>query len=84
MYMIPRVIGVAYVRDFTLRIRFADGVEGEIDLSGELDGPIFQPLKDCAVFQQVQVNSELHTIVWPNGADFAPEFLYERVHIPAQ
>jgi len=81
--MIPKVIGVAYVRDFTLRLRFADGVEGEIDLGGELDGPIFEPLKDREYFRRAQVNSELHTIVWPNGADFAPEFLYERIRIPA-
>jgi hypothetical protein len=81
--MIPRVIDVAYVRDFTLRLRFADGVAGEVDLAGELDGPVFEPLKDRNYFQQVQVNPELHTVVWPNGADFAPEFLYERVRIPA-
>lgn len=81
--MIPRVVDVRYVREYTLRVRFADGVEGEVDLARELDGEIFKPLKDRVYFQQARVNSELHTVVWPNGADFAPEFLYERVRIPA-
>jgi hypothetical protein len=81
--MIPRVVAVSYVRDFTLRVRFADGVEGEIDLASELDGAIFEPLKDRTYFQQARLNSELHTVGWPNGADFAPEFLYERIRIPA-
>ena len=79
----PRVVAVNYVRDYTLRVRFADGVEGEIDLAAELDGEIFQPLRDRDYFQQVRVNPELHTIVWPNGADFAPEFLYDRIRVVA-
>ena len=79
----PRVVAVNYVRDYTLRVRFADGVEGEIDLAAELDGEIFQPLRERDYFQQVRVNPELHTIVWPNGADFAPEFLYDRIRVVA-
>jgi len=80
---VPRVVAVNYVRDYTLRVRFADGVEGEIDLAAELDGEIFQPLRERDYFQQVRVNPELHTIVWPNGADFAPEFLYDRIRVVA-
>jgi hypothetical protein len=44
---------------------------------------MFQPLRVRDYFQQVRVNPELHTIVWPNGADFAPEFLYDRIRVVA-
>ncbi len=81
--MMPRVVAVNYVREYTLRVRFADGVEGEIDLAAELEGEIFQPLRDRDYFQLTRVNPELHTIVWPNGADFAPEFLYDRIRVVA-
>jgi hypothetical protein len=74
-----------YVRDFdfVLWLRFDDGTEGEIDLSTELYGPVFEPLRDVSYFRQVRVDPELGTIVWPNGADFAPEFLYDKVHVAA-
>ena len=81
--MTPRITSVSYVHDYTLRLRFADGVEGEIDLSGELDGEIFLPLRDLVIFRQFRLHSELRTIVWPNGADFAPEFLYQQINVPA-
>ena len=48
-----------------------------VDLKNELDGQVFQPLRDKALFEQVHVNPDTGTIEWPNGADFAPEFLYE-------
>jgi hypothetical protein len=79
----PRVIDARYVRDEVVWVRFDDGVEGEVDLAGELDGPIFEPLKDPAVFRQVKCDPEIHTVVWPNGADVAPEFLHSRVRVPA-
>ena len=81
--MLIDVIEARYVRDFTVWVKFEDGTEGEIDLSGELYGPVFEPLKDVAFFGQVRVDPELGTIVWPNGADLAPEFLYEKVHVHA-
>lgn len=59
-------------------VRFDDGSEGEIDLSNDLDGPDFEPLKDPQVFAALQVHPELHTIVWPNRPDLAPEFLFEQ------
>lgn len=77
------VTSVRHVSGFRLWLRFSDGTEGEIDLSGELWGPVFEPLADPAVFAQVAVNPELRTIVWPNGADFAPEFLYSQVRAAA-
>jgi len=79
--MIPRVQLAQYVRDYVIRIRFSDGTEGEIDLSGEIDGEVFELLREISFFRQFRVDPELHTLTWPNGADFAPEFLYEKVRI---
>ena len=81
--MIPRVIEAQYVKGYTIKIRFADGVVGEVNLSDELIGEIFQPLKDISYFKNFTVDPELHTLVWPNGADFAPEFLYDKIKVLA-
>ena len=81
--MIPKVIEAHYVHDFTIHICFSDGTEGDVDLSKELHGEVFEPLKDTAVFKDFTVHPEFHTLCWPNGADLAPEFLYEKVKIPA-
>jgi hypothetical protein len=81
--MIPRVIDSKYVGDYILYLRFSDGSDGEVDLEHELDGEIFEPLKDVSYFRDFKVSQELHTVVWPNGADFAPEFLFEMLKVPA-
>ena len=73
--MLPRIIQARYVAEHPVWLSFSDGAEGQIDLSDELHGEVFEPLKDIAYFQQLQLHPELRTIVWPNGADFAPEFL---------
>jgi hypothetical protein len=78
-----RVVEARHVRDYVIWLRFSDGRAGEVDLRDELDGPVFEPLRQPKVFQSVYLHPELHTIVWPTGADFAPEFLYERVRVPA-
>ncbi len=57
-------------------LRFRDGLEGEIDLAGRLQGPVFEPLHDPAYFACFSVND---TLCWPNGADFSPEYLWDRV-----
>lgn len=75
--MFLHVTDVSYIEAYRLRVEFNDGVVKEIDLLGELHGEVFEPLKDMKFFQQVRVNAETNTIEWPNGADFAPEFLYE-------
>ena len=77
--MIPKVTEAKYIENYRIWIRFADGKAGVIDLSEELWGPIFEPLKDLATFRNVRVHPELETLSWPNGADFAPEFLYEQI-----
>ena len=81
--MIPRVAEARYVRDYTIHLRFTDGTEGDVDLRDELYGEIFEPLKDRAFFRQFSVHPEFHTLTWPNGADIAPEFLYEKVQLAA-
>jgi hypothetical protein len=75
--MFLHVTGVSYIGDYRLRLEFSDGVVKEVELGGELHGQVFEPLKDPGFFRQVEVNQETNTIEWPNGADFAPEFLYE-------
>lgn len=79
----PRLLEARYVRDFVVWLRFSDGTQGEVDLAGELEGPVFEPLRESAYFRKFILHPELHTIVWPNGADLAPEFLYERIRVPA-
>ena len=81
--MYYNVIDARHVKKYTVWLRFADGTEGEVDLSGELWGPMFEPLKDPAVFGQLEV-AEYGTLAWPNGADLAPEFLYECVRVSAK
>ena len=75
------VTKVAYLRDFILEINFNDGLVGEMDFSGELSGEIYQPLKDKMYFSQVYLNPDTETIEWSNGADFAPEYLHEKVRV---
>jgi hypothetical protein len=62
-----------------LRLDFEDGLAGELDFAGESWEGIFEPLADPAYFAQVRVDHKLGTIVWPNGADVAPETLHGSV-----
>lgn len=75
--MILHVEGVRYLQDHRLRLRFNDGVTKDVDLKGELHGEVFEPLREIEFFKKVRLNPETGTVEWPNGADFAPEFLYE-------
>ncbi len=79
--MIPRLTDARHIENYRLWLKFEDGVEGEIDLEGELWGEIFEPIRDATFFKRFQVNKELNTITWPNGADFAPEYLYQEVSV---
>jgi hypothetical protein len=60
---------------YGLWVEFEDGTRGTVDLSGELWGPVFEPLRDVALFRQVSVD-EYGAICWPNGADLAPDALH--------
>ena len=81
--MIPRIIEGRYVSDYVIEVQFADGRKGTIDLQDELWGPVFEPLRDPAYFRRFRVHPDLHTIVWENGADFSPEFLYSQIRATA-
>ena len=76
--MTPRLARAEYLGDYKIGVTFDDGREGVIDLEDELWGDVFEPLKEPEIFQRFRVDTELDTIVWPTGADLAPEFLYER------
>jgi hypothetical protein len=71
------VTDASYLGGYKLQIQFENQEVRKVDLGEHLDGPIFQPLKDLAYFRQFEVNHDIDTIVWPNGADFSPDFLYE-------
>ena len=79
--MILHVKEAKYLHDYVIWLRFNDGTEGEVNLAGELDGEVFGPLRDIQEFKSFSVDPVLETIVWENGADLAPEFLYENTRI---
>jgi Protein of unknown function (DUF2442) len=69
---------VEVLHDYVVRLRFADGIERTIDLAPYLHGPVFAEIRaNPAAFAAVRVDPEAGTIVWPNGADLAPDVLYE-------
>jgi len=77
---------VEHLGGYRLRLTFADGFVADVDLADKVTdaaGPVFAPLRDIAVFAQVRLDEELGTIVWPNGADLAPETLRARAHAVA-
>jgi hypothetical protein len=80
---VVKVMEARVVTAFTVWLRFSDGAEGRLDLERELLGPLFEPLHDPSYFAQLRVDPEPDTITWPNGADLAPDFLYQRVTLPA-
>lgn len=75
--MILRITKASVCGPFRLRLTFNDGVEKVVDLKDELTGPIFQPLRARTFFDQVVFDRVCGTVMWPNGADFAPEALHE-------
>jgi hypothetical protein len=76
--MMRRVVKLARLSKYRLRVEFDDGVSGTIDLSGELDGEVFQPLRGEAVFRQVTVD-EFGAVCWPNGPDLAPDAMHNEL-----
>ena len=72
-----RVTEITLVQSFTLRIRFDDDTEQTIDFAPVLEGEVYGQLRDDKMFQQVEIDPEIHTLVWPNGADFDPETLHD-------
>ncbi len=74
---IYRVVSFNIVGPYTLRVDFDDGSHRVIDFSPVLFGELFGPLRDLGLFNQVQMDPEVHTLVWPTGADFDPATLHD-------
>jgi hypothetical protein len=75
-YPLADVVSVDVLGEYRLRLRFDDGTIGDIDFHGRVWRGVFAPLRDPKYFARVQVDPRAGTIVWPNGADMAPEALY--------
>ena len=73
---IHRITSIQKVAPFTLELRFEDGVTRVIDFRPVLTGELYGPLADEEAFDRVQLDEEVQTLVWPNGADFDPAILY--------
>lgn len=74
---IHRVVGFEKVGPFELRVAFDDGASRVIDFAPILRGEIYGPLREGSLFDQVKLDTEAHTLVWPNGADFDPAILHD-------
>jgi hypothetical protein len=72
------IVSINYLYDFKIFVEFNDGKSGEVNLENELWGSIFLPLKEIANFKKFSLSPVSNTIEWANGADIAPEFLYEK------
>ena len=73
---IHRVESFEVVAPYTLRVRFGDGAEQVINFRPVLAGELYGPLRELSLFEQVRLDPEVHTLVWPNGADLSPEGLH--------
>lgn len=71
------VTNAVYLSGYKLLLTFQSGVKKVVDLEPYLEGEILKPLRDVQYFRTVTVNPDIDTIAWDNGADFAPEFLFE-------
>ncbi len=71
------ITGVTYIEDYKFKLKFENNEYKLVDLQPHLDGGIFEVLKDTSYFKSVTLNKDIDTIVWPNNADFSPDFLYE-------
>jgi hypothetical protein len=71
------ITSVEYEAGYRLRLRFEDGCLRRVDLAAHLDGEMFEPLRDVGRFKTARLNSDIDTVVWDNGADMSPDFLYD-------
>jgi hypothetical protein len=75
--MILRILKAEVSGPYLLRLAFNDGTRKTVDIRPLLSGPVFEPLRDPSYFARVELDSACGAVVWPNGADFAPEALHE-------
>lgn len=75
--MILRITNASFPGAHLLKLEFNDGTQKTVNASTLLDGRVFEPLKDADYFCRGKLDSVCGTVVWPNGADFAPEALYQ-------
>jgi Protein of unknown function (DUF2442) len=75
----PDITAAEVVRHGVLRLTFADGLSGEVDVLDRMRGPVFENARTPEGFARVATDQETGTVVWPGGADLAPDTLYERV-----
>ena len=76
-HLISRVQDFEIIAAYTLRVSFDDGTEQVINFEPVLRGELYGPLRDAELFRRVSIDPEVHTLVWPNGADFDPAVLHE-------
>lgn len=76
---IRRLADARYLDGYRVWLAFDDGREGVADLAADLWGEVFEPLRDQKVFARLRADPVLGTLVWPNGADLAPEYLYDKI-----
>ncbi len=74
--MFLHVSDARYLGDYKIKVVFNNGREGVADFTDALKGPVFEALADTSTFSSFIVDKELETLVWPNGADLAPEYIY--------
>ncbi len=77
LHPIYRIFSFDIVAPYTLQVRFNDGMEQTINFQPVLAGDLYRPLRDLSLFNQVQIDPEVQTLVWPNGADFDPATLHD-------
>ena len=80
---IYQVTKVEIAGPYALTIEFNDGLSRTINFQPVLLGELFGALRELSIFNAVKIDPEVHTLVWPNGADFAPEFLHHRLRVHA-
>jgi hypothetical protein len=76
-HQIYRVEAFQMISAYTLRVEFDDQTQQTIDFKPALGGELYGPLRELSLFNQVRIDPEVHTLVWPNGADFDPETLHD-------
>lgn len=77
MNEIHDIVHVEVIGEQSVRVTFDDGAVRDVNLEGQLDGPVFEPLRDPQAFARVRVDGETGTVVWPTGADLDPIVIYE-------